>query len=151
METITKNDGSQSSNQKYFALKKGEQPLYPNIVGCRNPDTLAEMMNDWESIYINKNFSISVIILFVFHKMKWFPIFDFWTLKNDRAYTIVQYSIHHLEEKIAFYNRLVLVFLITQVWTFQRDVNAKMLILDPKIMHFPYLSMELRSEIFTVY
>ena len=48
METITKNDGSQSSNQKYFALKKGEQPLYPNIVGCRNPDTLAEMMDDWE-------------------------------------------------------------------------------------------------------
>ena len=49
VKTITKNDGSQGSNQTYFVLKKGQQPLYPNIVGCRNPDTLAEMMNDWES------------------------------------------------------------------------------------------------------
>ena len=42
-------NNDQRSKETTYGLRKGQRPLYPNIVGCRNPDTLAEMMDDWKS------------------------------------------------------------------------------------------------------
>ena len=56
-ETFVDQNGNQVGNQTYFVVKKGQQPLYPNVVGCRNPDTLAEMMEDWR-LKINDHYEI---------------------------------------------------------------------------------------------
>ena len=57
--TFIDRSGYQVENQKFFVTKNGRRPLYPNIVGCRNPDTLAEMMEDWRS-KINEHYEIEV-------------------------------------------------------------------------------------------
>ena len=45
----------------------------------------------------------------------------------------------------------MLVFLRTHFSTFQRHLNAHLLIFDPKTINFPYLAIEWRPQIWTVY
>ena len=59
VDTFINYDDIQIENQKYFVVKSWQRPLYPNIVGCRNPDTLADMMEDWRS-KINEHYEIEV-------------------------------------------------------------------------------------------
>ena len=57
VETVINKQGDPVGNQTTFVVQKGKQPLYPNIVGCRNPDTLADMMEEWKS-KINEHYEI---------------------------------------------------------------------------------------------
>ena len=59
VETVINKQGDPVGNQTTFIVTKGQTPLYPNIVGCRNPDTLADMMEDWRS-KINEHYEIEV-------------------------------------------------------------------------------------------
>ena len=57
VDTFINKRGDPIGNQTTFVLKKGQDPLYPNIVGCRNPDTLADMMEEWKS-KVNEHYEI---------------------------------------------------------------------------------------------
>jgi len=57
VETVINKQGDPVGNQTTFVVQKGKDPLYPNIVGCRNPDTLADMMEEWRS-KINEHYEI---------------------------------------------------------------------------------------------
>jgi len=84
-ETFVDQNGNQVGNQTYFTVKKGQQPLYPNIVGCRNPDTLAEMMEDWRS-KINDHYEIDRSR--DMHAGLWSPDMTHWEHCTEDCYTL---------------------------------------------------------------
>ena len=84
VETFMDKNGDQVGNQTYFVVKKGREPLYPNIVGCRNPDTLADMMEEWRS-KINDHYEIDRSR--DMHAGLWSPDMKYWEHCTDDCFS----------------------------------------------------------------
>ena len=84
VDTFIDQNGNQVGNQTHFVLKKGQQPLYPNIVGCRNPDTLENMMEEWrDKIYDHYEEEPSQSM----HAGLWSPDMTHWEHCTDNCFS----------------------------------------------------------------
>ena len=63
VDKLVSQDGKTTGEQVFLSLKNGKDPLYFNIAGCRNPDTLQNMTEHWKN-EINQNYEID-------HSTRW--------------------------------------------------------------------------------